>query len=366
MDINNNNIKIYKFKFAMDDGFDYFLSKYPEIYEIYRNRTSGLANNHCVYDDFQNNMYEINRDNNSGPNNNRGSLLLSRLSNRPNNNSRPNNNGMINYKWRRTTQAGGFYSLHDINNNEKKLLDIFFYSNDFNSNTNDEFNYVCKYRCSSDPSNPSNDNFKYFTLPKIIPRDNIYLKDFFENVNSSKAFRSKLMENKIIHILINNFCKLHYIVDINISMQKIYHDHYCNSDGFNGSIFTPESRLYIEILDTMTFAIDETKESNNRNIKFYEKFSDFYRVKNNSKTYKIIQQSIGDSYCLIEELEPCNILIKDLMICDGMVKQSESHNTPIKKTYEDIIKDKDLEIEQLKNEIFELKKEILELKKFYL
>ena len=87
---------------------------------------------------------------------------------------------------------------------------------------------------------------------------------------------------------------------------------------------------------------------NNRKIKFYENFSDFYRTKNKDINYKIIQEPIGDGQCLIEEIEK---VIEPI--------QNIEQKQEVIKTSEDIIREKDAEIEKLK-------KEIQELKKFYI
>jgi peptidoglycan hydrolase CwlO-like protein len=92
--------------------------------------------------------------------------------------------------------------------------------------------------------------------------------------------------------------------------------------------------------------INETKQSNNRKIKFYEHFSDFYRTKNDDMIYKIIQEPIGDGYCLIEEIENKE---------ENKTEKIEQTQEVIK-TSNDIIKEKDEEIEKLKQEIIELKK----------
>jgi hypothetical protein len=171
--------------------------------------------------------------------------------------------------------------------------------------------------------------------------DNIYFKDMYINFSKYKyadkqryytCIDDSIKNHKIISILINNFCKLHYIGNINITLQKHKTNH-----NF--------------VLETITFIIDEIKESNNRKIKFYEHFSDFYRTKNNDINYKIIQEPIGDGHCLIEELDSI---------------QNIEQKQEIIKTSEAIIREKDIEIDKLKKEIEKLKKEIQKLKKFYI
>ena len=77
----------------------------------------------------------------------------------------------------------------------------------------------------------------------------------------------EILKNEgIYRILIDNFCKLHYIEDIKITM------HSC-----------PVFSTHKYILETITFVLDDTEKSNNRKIKFYEHFSDFYRNKNYDK-----------------------------------------------------------------------------------
>lgn len=122
----------------------------------------------------------------------------------------------------------------------------------------------------------------------------------------------------IINIILKNFCKEHYIEHVDIIFKN------------GGCIF-----------DTITIIIDETKEpkeSNNRKITFYKNFYDFYKIRDSNKNYKILKE---DEFVLIEELDT----IQDI------TKPIEN-----KKTSDDIIREKDAEIDKLKREIQELKK----------
>lgn len=122
----------------------------------------------------------------------------------------------------------------------------------------------------------------------------------------------------IINIILKNFCKEHYIEHVDIIFKN------------GGCIF-----------DSITIIIDETKESNNRKITFYKNFYDFYKIRDSNKNYKILKE---DEFVLIEELDTTQDITKPIEII---------------KTSEDIIKEKDTEIDKLK-------KEILEFKKFYI
>ena len=186
------------------------------------------------------------------------------------------------------------------------------------------------------------DNNKYL-FHKYIENygdNNDIIKDLYKNFDINKHkniidnkiynhIYSKIINHDIVNILLQNFCKYHYIKHIDIKLQK-YHikDKY-------------DENNYILILDTITFIIDETKEpkeSNNRKITFYKNFYDFYKIRDSNKNYKILKE---DEFVLIEELDT----IQDI------TKPIEN-----KKTSDDIIREKDAEIEKLKREIQELKK----------
>jgi hypothetical protein len=221
-----------------------------------------------------------------------------------------------------------FYTLYDVNNNEPKLLNLCIHPN--------AGRYKRKYFieiCST------SNKYKIVDIDESYGKDNIYIKEIYDITNTTPDnfdfyFRTKIIHNnRLIQIMIDNFCKLHYIEDIKITMRL-------NDPDYTSTY----------ILDTITFVLDDTEKSNNRKIKFYEHFSDFYRNKNNDKKYKIIQEPNGDGYCLIEELEELEELEST---------QNLSENRNLTKSSQEIIIDKDLEIEKLK-------KEILELKKFYI
>ena len=270
MDINNKNIKIYTFKLDFDDLHGYCIANNQSLYEIYKKYPSHKFM--CCHDDI-------------------------------------NNINII--------------SLYDTNNNVPKLL-----------------NFICKKIDKTNISYNDNQGKRCIFIPSY-EENNIYFKDMYINfskyINEYKqsyynCIDDSIKNHKIISILINNFCKLHYIGNINITLQK-----HKNNHNF--------------VLETITFIIDETKEPNNRKIKFYVHFSDFYRTKNKDINYKIIQEPIGDGYCLIEEIEEIEKVIEPI--------QNIEQKQEVIKTSEDIIREKDAEIEKLK-------KEILELKKFYI
>jgi hypothetical protein len=278
MDTNNNNLKIYTFKLDLDNPKGYCLANNKQVYEFYK-INGGLD---CLHGE---------------------------------------------------NTVNNVISLYDINNNVPKLL-----------------NFICQldhYDITYAYSWHGQGRGKI--SGKLIPsyeKDNIYFKDMYNNLSNNttntnhigyirsdyNCIYNSIKNNEIIHILINNFCKLHHIENIKVTL------HY-SKDTYGKSE---------KILETITFIIDETKESNNRKIKFYEHFSDFYRTKNNDVNYKIIQEPIGDGYCLIEEIEEVEL--------ESIKNISSGQNI---KTLEDVIADKDSEIEKLK-------KEIQELKKFYI
>lgn len=276
MDINNKNIKIYTFKLDVGNILGYILYLEPELHNIYMNTNIfNRERNFNINDRELHTFHEV------------------------------------------------VYTLYDVNNNQKKLINL--------CHLGDKNEYNWKYYLTCD--RPSN-NFKTGKILASHEENNIYIKEIYTNSIYTNCSNDKyklyplkyaIYNNKLIHILINNFCKLHHIENINITLQKDKH-----MDNF--------------ILEMITFIIDETKESNNRKIKFYEHFSDFYRTKNKNINYKIIQEPIGDGHCLIEELEELDA-IQD--ITQPIEKQ---------KSQEDIIKEKDTEIDKLKREIQELKK----------
>jgi hypothetical protein len=272
MDIYNNNLKIYTFKLDINNPAEYVLFQHPEFYQHYLNCTISSCKAYCVeIDNF---------------------------------NLRHNPKGNI--------YSAQFFTLYDINNNKPNKINLL--SNNIN----------CKlYLESTRPTN----NFKSFEISKSLEKNNIYIKQIYDDntmqIDDISNLQGVILNHKLIHILIDNFCKLHYIKNIKVTLHS-----------YNPSVS-------LEFLETITFIIDETKESNNRKIKFYEHFSDFYRTTNNDVNYKIIQQPIGDGYCLIEELDS----IKNI-----------TQNIEIKKTQKDIFAEKDAEIDKLKKEIEELKK----------
>jgi len=230
MDINNKNIKIYTFKLDIDNPINYMIYKYPECFDDYLNNKMYLQ--HYVKN------------------------------------------------WNKC------YLFYDVNNNKKKLLEL----------------VACKDKLevtySRDSNYPSN-NKKTYILQSLFEEDNIYIRQIYEiydtkiYCNNFNKLHFAILNNNLIHILIDNFCKLHYMIDIKVTYKNIITwDESCKS----------KTKLEKYYLDTITFVIDDTKESNNRKIKFYEHFSDFYRTKNDDMIYKIIQEPIGDGYCLIEEI----------------------------------------------------------------
>jgi len=240
----------------------------------------------------------------------------------------------------RCIESFPFYTLYDINNNKPNLLNICYCSG-----SSPKYNYAVKYYLENSRPRQSNNhrpsnNYKLFDIDESYEKDNIYIKEIYNNTNSFfDSFKKSMLNNKLIQILIDNFCKLHYIEDIKITMQS------------NINILQRINRLIPHqcpyILETITFVLDDREKSNNRKIKFYEHFSDFYRNKNNDKKYKIIQEPNRDGYCLIEELE-------ELESTQNLLENKDLDKSP-----QEIIIDKDLEIEKLK-------KEIQELKKFYI
>ena len=301
MDINNNNTKIYTFKLDFD-AHGYCLINNQSVYEFYQKTCHNNASHEC----------------------------------------KPKN---------------GIISLYDINNNTPKLLNFicqidqkdieYFYSS--GSDTNG-------ISCTLIPSY-ENDNiyFKdiYNDLPNYTKNTNdIYFKyiynkpsNYTTNINDTNyrrcvynCIRGSILKNEIIHILINNFCKLHYIENIKVTLRVCP-----NNINHNPNHINPDPNK--KCLESITFIIDETKKSNNRKIKFYEHFSDFYRTKNKDINYKIIQEPIEDGHCLIEEIEK---VIEPI--------QNIEQKQEVIKTSEDIIKEKDAEINKLKKEIEELKK----------
>ena len=284
MDISCNNLKIYTFKLDLNDVHGYCLTNNQPVYEFYKKKFNGGLNGYNFKTNFEN-----------------------------------------------------VISLYDINNNAPKLLNFICEA--------DHRDITYSYSCPNGTEQISG---------KLIPsyeKDNIYFKDMYNNLsnyttNTSDIGRRRndysciyhsIKKNEIIHILINNFCKLHHIENIKVTLRD-------NSDYKS-----------IKFLETITFIIDETKEPNNRKIKFYEHFSDFYRTKNNDVNYKIIQEPIGDGHCLIEEIEK---VIEPI--------QNIEQKQEVIKTSEDLIREKDIEIDKLKKEIEKLKKEIQKLKKFYI
>lgn len=281
MDINNKNIKTYTFKLGINDPLDYIICQYPELYQHNLNE----CKNYCIEINHRKLMF----------NNKKGDI----------------HNVVI-------------YTLCDINNNKPDKINLS--TNDIN---------CALYLKNHIPSNKSSS----FKISQSFEENNIYVKHIYNNSSiSDSTLRNNILNHELIHILIDNFCKLHYIENIKVTLHEI--------PGLP-SIFNPIPGS-LKFLETITFIIDETKEPNNRKIKFYEHFSDFYRTKNNdvnnNVNYKIIQEPYGDGCCLIEEIDPT---------------QNIMQNIEIKKSQENIIADKD-------TEIYKLKKEIEELKKFYI
>ena len=189
----------------------------------------------------------------------------------------------------------------------------------------------------------NNNKYLFHKYKENYDDNNDIIKDLYTNFDIKKYknvlnnwiydhIYSKIINNDIINIILQNFCKYHFVKHIYIKLQK-YHIKNKNNDND-----------YIQILDTITFIIDETKEpkeSNNRKITFYKNFYDFYKIRDVNKDYKILKE---DEFVLIEELDT----IQDIT---QLIKNI--------KTSVDIIREKDAEIEKLK-------KEIQKLKKFYI
>ena len=166
--------------------------------------------------------------------------------------------------------------------------------------------------------------YKDFCMSNIIKYNNKHDYDF--NIKIYDHIYSKIINHDIINIILQNFCKYHFVKHIDIKLQK----------------YGIEYSGPIDILDSITIIIDETKQQpNNRKITFYKNFYDFYKIRDVNKDYKILKE---DEFVLIEELDTIQNITKPIEII---------------KTSEDIIREKDAEIEKLK-------KEILELKKFYI
>lgn len=279
MDIYNNNLKIYTFKLDINNPVDYVLVQHPELYQHYLNCDISSCKAYCVeIDNF---------------------------------NLRCNRKGDI--------FGAQFCTLYDINNNKPNKINL------LSNNISCELDLGCR--------RPTN-YFVSFEMPQSLEKNNIYIKQIYDDntmqIDDFSNLKGVILNHKLIRILIDNFCKLHYIKNIKVTLQD-----------YNN----------VKFLETITFIIDETKEPNNRKIKFYEHFSDFYRTKNNDINYKIIQEPIGDGYCLIEEIEKIEKVIEPI--------QNIEQKQEVIKTSEDIIREKDAELEKLK-------KEIQELKKFYI
>ena len=275
--------KIYTFRLDIDHPFGYAMCLHPDLYQQYLE--CNMKKNFQIIDKLSKKCFY-------------------------------DNSGYVRNNY-------NFYTLYDVNNNKPNLLNLCYLKTIFGSSG--KYDFELKYNLDNDiPSK----NYKLFDLHESYEKDNIYIKEIYNNTNSFfHSFKKSVYNNKLIQILIDNFCKLHYIEDIKITMR------------LNDPEYTSKYSL-----ETITFVLDDTEKSNNRKIKFYEHFSDFYRNKNNDKKYKIIQEPIGDGYCLIEELDS---------------EQCLSENKNLTKSSQEIIIDKDLEIDRLK-------KEILELKKFYI
>jgi hypothetical protein len=288
--------KIYTFRLDIGHPFSYAMCLHPDLYQLCQQDLKVLHSNSCI-----GNRYD--------------KLATSNI-----------HNQLSNCKFNHNKQT--FYTLYDINNNKPNLLNLCIHPK--------PYGYKIKYFVESRNDGCTSNNYKIFDIDESHEKDNIYIKEIYDITNTTPDnfdfyFRTKIINNyRLIQILIDNFCKLHYIEDIKITMRL-------NEP--------PYASTYI--LETITFVLDDREKSNNRKIKFYENFSDFYRNKNNDKKYKIIQQSNGDGYCLIEELEELEST------------QNLSENKDLDKSPQEIIINKDLEIEKLK-------KEIQELKKFYI
>ena len=241
MDINNNNLKIYTFRLDFSDPLDYLLCQYHELYQYYLNcKISNCAMNCLTIDDHS---YE------------------KRIPCRDD-----------------SYCHDGSYYLYDINNNKPNKINL------------STMDINCKLYDKKPQVNKSDNNYKSFEITRSYEKNNIYIKQIYDDMTKKDeeftTLRNAILNHKLIHILIDNFCKLHHIENIKVTLQD-------NSNG-------------VKILETITIIIDETKEPKEfvfRKIKFYEHFSDFYRTKNNDVNYKIIQEPIGDGYCLIEEIE---------------------------------------------------------------
>jgi hypothetical protein len=182
-------------------------------------------------------------------------------------------------------------------------------------------------------------NFIGYEILQKIENTNKYIKEIYDEndidiLNIDMIYKhiySNILNYNLINILIKNICKDFFVEYIDISLTEIYAE-------FNG--LNRDDK--ITVIDTITIIIDETKQSNNRNIKIYKEFNDFYQNRDNKKNYQIIKDI--NNLCIIEELESIQNLLE---------------NKDLIKSPQEIIIDKDLEIEKLK-------KEIQELKKFYI
>ena len=153
MDINNNNLKIYTFKLDFSDPLDYLLCQYHELYQYYLNcKISNSAMNCLTIDDQS-------------------------------------------YKKCIPCRDGSYY-LYDINNNKP---------NKINLSTIDIY-------CKLYDNKPDSNNYKSFEIARSYEKNNIYIKQIYDDMTKKDeeftTLRNAILNHKLIHILIDNFCKL--------------------------------------------------------------------------------------------------------------------------------------------------------------
>jgi len=185
-----------------------------------------------------------------------------------------------------------------------------------------------KYYWTYKNKNKNNNNQEIYIVPYKLDIQNKYIAEIYDNIKDVKVANKELIYNHIydnilnynlINILIKNICKDFFVEYIDISLTEIYNDGgHRNKYGYTGKLNK------ITVIDTITIIIDETKSSNNRKIKIYKEFNEFYQNRDDTKNYQIIKDI--NNLCIIEELD--NYIDKD-----AEIEKLKKENEMLKKFY---------------------------------
>lgn len=199
-----------------------------------------------------------------------------------------------------------FIAIYDLLTNNSNIIDLCVYDR---PNRFDNSTVYCGYY------DERNRKLVAHELEYKSGITNKFIKEFYDNcdwdINNRELTYKNIINNilnyNLINILIKNICKEFYVKYIDIYLL----DKHIRIHGVN--------KLCL-IIDTITIIIDETKPSNNRKIKIYKEFNEFYQNRDKTKNYQIIKDI--HNLCIIEELDDTNIIDKDAEI-DKLKKENE-------------------------------------------